>query len=905
MSIQSQAQENSELQTGDLVLPFSAIERSFLALVGGKAANLGEMTRAGLPVPPGFCVTTTAYMLVAAGADLEPILTEIAATRADDTARLAELAAAARARLLAASVPDAIAEAITRAYRALGNGADVPVAVRSSATAEDLPFASFAGQQDTYLNIIGIEAVIDAVRRCWASLWTDRAVSYRASNNIDPSSVSLAVAIQSMVDATVAGVLFTANPVTGKRRQAVIDASPGLGEAVVSGAVNPDHFVINIPGGEIVERRLGDKRIVIRASAGGGTQRIEQAEGNNEACLSDEQLRALAALGARVEEHYGAPQDAEWAIDASGQLWLTQARPITTLFPLPDTAPQTDDILRAYFSANVFQGVYRPFTPMGIAAFRLFGSSLSKLLGYPTRDPLQGPAALAVAASRLFIDVTPLLRHPLGRTFIINVMARFGEARSALPLEQATTDPRLSLVSRSRRPPLQLIFHLLIKKRFLPLIIQALVRPSTARKHLERWEANFRAMDEMPATPEGCLDAYENLLLNSTASLFPNLGPILIGGLGCYSLANRLLKDLATPGELQTVLRGLPYNPTTEMDLSLWALAQQVQADTGAAQHVREMPAEQLAQEYRAGNLPPTLQQGLANFLRTYGHRAVAEIDLGLPRWSEDPTHLLGALANYLELTNPALAPEVQFQRSVQEAEAMVAELIRRAQQKKRRLGMLVKFCLKRTRALVGLREKPKYCIILVLARARQLLWPIGEALASTRRLEAAEDIFFLTPQEARAALAGTDMRPTVRERHADYEQELKRRHIPRVLLSDGTEPTGETHSTTAAHEFLQGTPASPGSVTALARVILDPTGAKLVPGEILVAPSTDPGWTPLFLTAAGLVMEMGGSISHGAVVAREYGIPAVVGVPEATERIMTGQRITVDGTAGTVVIED
>src|SRR5579885_3034759 len=477
MSIQSQAQENSDIQTGAIVLPFNVIERASLALVGGKAANLGEMTRAGLPVPPGFCVTTTAYMLVAAGADLEPLLAEIAATSASDTTRLAELAADARARLLATPVPDAVAEAIIGAYQELGNGADVPVAVRSSATAEDLPFASFAGQQDTYLNIVGVEAVLDAVRRCWASLWTERAVSYRASNNIDPYSVSLAVAVQRMVDAAVAGILFTANPVTGKRRQAVIDASPGLGEAVVSGAVNPDHFVINTPTGEIVERRLGDKRVIIRASAGGGTQRIEQAEGSHEACLSDKQLRALAQLGARVEAHYGAPQDTEWAIDADGHIWLTQARPITTLFPLPDTAPQTDDVLRAYFSGNVFQGVYRPFTPMGISAFRLFGSSLSKLLGYPTRDPLQGPAALAVAASRLFIDVTPLLRHPLGRTFIINVMARFGEARSAAPLEQAATDPRLSLISRSRRPPLRLVFQLLIKKRFLPLIIRRLCAP--------------------------------------------------------------------------------------------------------------------------------------------------------------------------------------------------------------------------------------------------------------------------------------------------------------------------------------------------------------------------------------------------------------------------------------------
>src|SRR5579884_3461823 len=332
MSIQSPTPQNSEVQA-DFVLPFTAIDHTSLPIAGGKAANLGEMIRAGLPVPPGFCVTTSAYMLVAKEANLEPVLAELSTTRTDNTAHLTELASTARSLLLSAPIPEAICEA----YRVLGDGEAVPVAVRSSATAEDLPFASFAGQQETYLNILGEDALIDAVRRCWASLWTDRAVSYRASNGIDPHSVRLAVAVQCMIDATVAGVLFTANPLTGKRRQAVIDASPGLGEAVVSGVVNPDHFVVNTISGEIVERRLGNKRVIIQSVAGGGTRRIEQVEQNNEACLSDEQVRMLANLGGKVEAHYGAPQDTEWAIDSNGRIWLTQTRPITTLFPLPTT----------------------------------------------------------------------------------------------------------------------------------------------------------------------------------------------------------------------------------------------------------------------------------------------------------------------------------------------------------------------------------------------------------------------------------------------------------------------------------------------------------------------------------------------------------------------------------------
>src|SRR5829696_1660094 len=308
-----------------LTLPFGDLDRTMLPIAGGKAANLGELARAGLPVPDGFCLTTAAYELVAEGADLDQILNDLAGTDPEDTSRLAELAAAARASLSEASVPDDLVEAITRAYRELGNGASVAVAVRSSATAEDLPYASFAGQQETYLNVVGADNVLDAVRRCWTSLWTDRAVSYRASNGIDHRSVRLAVVVQRMVEAEVAGILFTANPLTGRRRQTVIDAAPGLGDAVVSGTVNPDHFVVNTPTGEITERRLGDKPTAVRAAAGSGTQRAELTGDENEASLNDAQIRALANLGAQVEAYYGEPQDTEWAIDVEGRTWLLQA----------------------------------------------------------------------------------------------------------------------------------------------------------------------------------------------------------------------------------------------------------------------------------------------------------------------------------------------------------------------------------------------------------------------------------------------------------------------------------------------------------------------------------------------------------------------------------------------------
>jgi pyruvate,water dikinase len=392
--------------------------------------------------------------------------------------------------------------------------------------------------------------------------------------------------------------------------------------------------------------------------------------------------------------------------------------------------------------------------------------------------------------------------------------------------------------------------------------------------------------------------------VGNTARILSSLLPVILTGVLANTLAGKLLNGLATDDERQTVLRSLPHNPTTEMDLVLWHLAQQVRADPASAQVLHDTPPERLAQDYRDGLLPPPLQRGLADFLQTYGHRGIAEIDLGLPRWREDPTHILGVLANYLQLTNPELAPDMQFQRGAQEAEAMVVELTKRAAHKGWLRGKLVGFFLGRVRALVGLREIPKFCLMILFGQVREVLRPVGKELAEAGRLEHVEDIYFITLPEAKEALAGIDLRPLVRERHASYEQELKRRHIPRVLLSDGTEPTAEVDAAGSVAGMLKGTPASAGRVTAKARVILDPTGAHLQPGEILVAPSTDPGWTPLFLTAGGLVMEMGGAMSHGAVVAREYGIPAVVGVPNATEHITTGQQITVDGSAGTVSIE-
>ncbi len=929
-----------------LILRFDDIGAEMLPLVGGKAANLGVLTTAGFPVPPGLCVTTEAYRRVTERAGLEEVLATLATTAAGDAPALNALAAKARELVLTAPVPDDIASAV----RDSANG---PVAVRSSATAEDLPHASFAGQQDTYLNVIGADAVLDAVRRCWASLWTDRAVAYRAANGIGHDTVRLAVVVQEMVQSEVAGVMFTANPVTGRRREAVIDASPGLGEAVVSGAVNPDHFVVDTATGRITERRLGDKRLAVRSLAGGGVEHVEapanpaaSPDSPENACVTDAQLAALAELGDRVERHYGAPQDTEWAIDSDGVLWLTQSRPITTLYPIPhhaeppaDPPPvpgdagagETDaldprrggsepDGARIYFCFSLAQGLYRPITPMGMSAFRLLSSSVFEMLGIPVADRVAGAPVIAESGGRLFFDITGLMGGRVGRVAFPKVLDVM-EARSAKVLRGLLDDPRFGVTQPSLRPPLRRAFRIASRFRVPQRAVRALLDPASAHRDVKVLDARLRRELAAPgdATPAQRLDHVERVLSSQVFPLLPTVAPAAAAGFAMLGLAAKALGDRVGPGELQTVLRGLPHNVTTEMDLALWRLATRIREDRETTSLLLGTPAAELAERFRAGSLPGVAQRGLADFLSLYGVRAVAEIDLGLPRWSEDPTHIVGVLANYLRLEDPALAPDALFAKGAAEAVLMIKTLSGRAGGLR---GRFVRFALGRTRALAGLREMPKYAMVTALAAMRTELLAVGVELAARGLLSRADDVFFLTFREARAALAAAPSReasaPPSREapattgaarpaltdlvarRREEAARELRRRHVPRVLLSDGTEPEAVAVRT-PVDGALTGTPASAGTVTGVARVVLDPVGAHLEPGEILVCPSTDPGWTPLFLTAGGLVMEMGGANSHGAVVAREYGIPAVVGVSGATEHITTGQEVTVDGTSGTV----
>jgi rifampicin phosphotransferase len=880
-----------------LLMDLVDIDSSMINAVGGKALNLGIMSSGELPVPGGFCVTTEAYRLVVQGR-LDDLMDKLAGST--DPGGLAEAAEEARRRVLAAQPPAELGAAITDQY--LGLGDDEPVAVRSSATAEDLAYASFAGQQDTYLNVVGSAALLDAVRRCWASLWTDRAVSYRNANGIDQRSVALAVVVQRMIDAAAAGVMFTANPLTGSRNETVIDASPGLGEAVVSGAVNPDHFVVNSVDRRIVSRRLGDKRVMITSTPGGGTEHRELADQSSEACLDDDQVLRLVDLGQQVQRLYEAPQDTEWALDSAGQFWLTQARPITTLYPLARTHRPG---LRVLMCFSLAQGLTRPITPMGMAAVRLIGSSVATEIKLPLAEPLAGPPAMHAVGQRIYVDVTSPLRNRIGRRVVVFGVLGMMEARTSAVLRTLAEWPEFSIIDSHDHTLLRHIAAAVLRNKMPVRLAIGLANPQWAYRGIAASERRLRQSLTLPAnaTASERLDFVEQRLGEVFFVVMPRTVPYAVGGYVMLVASRRLLRDVAQPGELQEVLRGLPHNITTEMDLKLWELTEEIRSDEASRTAFTDLAVADLLQLYRERALPAVAQRGLQAFLRRFGHRAVAEIDLGMPRWSDDPSYLLGVISNYLRLDESDLDPASQFRGGEAKAESMITSLTSRAAERSRLRAKLAGWTLRRVRQLAGLRETHKFPLALAFAAMREHLKAVGRELAAANVLDQADDVFFLDLGDVRRGLAGEDLRTLVAERREAYQQELKRRHIPRLLLSDGTEPEALGAATAAADGALSGSPASAGTVTGRARVVLDPVGAHLEPGEILVAPSTDPGWTPLFLTAGGLVMEMGGSGSHGAVVAREYGIPAVVGVPEATYKIETGQLITVDGSAGLVSI--
>ena len=868
---------------------------------GGKAANLARLARAGFAVPAGFVMTTRAYRDFVSANDLEDWILETAcAARSKEPASLDTASTAIRTRFALATMPPEVVDAICAAYAALGGP---PVAVRSSATTEDLPDLSFAGQQDTLLNVIGDAALMVAVVQCWSSLWTARAIGYRARNGMAHDRAALAIVVQQMVASDVSGVMFTANPLTGKRCETVIDATLGLGEALVSGRVEPDQYVIDQLTGRVLNRRIGAKALSVRACAEGGTAEVrEDAAGR--AALTDAAVLELASLGRRVATLFGAPQDIEWA-QATGRFSLLQARPITSLFPLPETVPT--DGLHVLLSFGAFQGMLDPITPLGQD---VFCSVLLRTLASIGR-PFASARQPIVAGKRIFFDITAAVRNPRIRPRLRRVLQVI-EPATGEALDEISADTASLAAAPPRRLHVPSPRLLVLLTRALGNLTYNLLRPDRGRARIQRRLSAAIVAFERRSTSACTLAERVALLEQAFAWLAPTALPLLPPGLGAGLASLRLLHILAAhlPDGERRVLeltRGLPHNVTTEMDLALWDVAQSIRRDQDAAAVVSASDACSLARDCRAGRLPPAAQTAIDVFLRRYGMRGVGEIDLGRPRWRDDPTTLMQVLQSYLRIEEGEQAPDVVFRRGAKAAERALASLMVDA--RGTRFGWLKAFVMtraaQRMRALAGLRESPKFTVIAMFGVVRVGLLASGHELAARGILDSPDDIFFLHLDELKSLAAGDtrDWRSVVRERHLVYAREARRRRVPRLLLTDGRAFFGGTGAEPVAGSTLVGAPVSPGVAVGLVRVVLDPSGAQLTPGEILVCRGTDPAWTPLFLAAAGLVTEVGGLMTHGSVVAREYGIPAVVGVHDATMRLRTGARVRVDGTNGRITV--
>lgn len=876
-----------------------------LADAGGKGMNLAALARAGFPVPAGFIVATAAYRAFVAANGLAEWLNATASAAArDDPSALEAASRTIRARFAAGALPAGLADAVRAAYADLGRPA---VAVRSSATTEDLPDMSFAGQQDTFLNVVGAEALLTAVIGCWSSLWTARAIAYRARNGISHDDVALAVIVQTMVQSEAAGVLFTANPLTGRRSEMVIDATFGLGEALVSGQVTPDNYIVDAAAGQILGKTTGAKAIAVRGRAGGGTVTIHEPAGDRQA-LPDPAILELARLGAAVEARLfpGQPQDIEWAW-AGARFYLLQSRAITSLYPLPDAQRTPRAPLQVLFSLSHVQGMLDPFTPLGQDAIRLVLIALFRAFGYRYR--LGEQREMVIAGERVYINITPALRHPTFRRVVIGALG-FVEPAAQRVLRSVLEEPDLASIGNALRPwqvaPLA--------RRLLPalrVIGAALRRPDASRtavcqlaeSAVDDLDQRFRAATTLAER----LDIWQAGLDFVTQMAFPRIFPVVVAGMGSFFQLRRLVThELGNDRLALEAARGLPHNVTTEMDLALWKVAQQIQAaDDGAAAFAAASPDE-LAAAFQASRLPPAAQTALAGFVACYGFRGLAEIDLGRPRWRENPAPIMQLVQNYARITDPTQAPDAVFSRGATAADSAIAQIAQAIRQPiKRRLA---RFLASRMRALAGLREFPKFMLIRLMSSIRAGMLQSGRELTAAGLLERVDDIFFLRYEQLAALARGeaVDARAIVRQNRRSYERELLRKQVPRLLLSDGRAfYEGVAAAAADGDGVLIGSPVSPGVVEGVVHVVFDPRTAQLAPGEILVCPGTDPAWTPLFLSAGGLVMEVGGLMTHGSVVAREYGIPAVVGVHEATQRLKTGQRVRVDGSAGRVAALD
>ncbi len=862
---------------GRYVAGFQDIDQTQVELVGGKGAHLGELSRLeGVRVPAGFCVTTDAYRRVMAAAPLiDDRLARLSHLRSEDGEAIRALSAATRRTLERVAIPDDVALAITGQLARLGE--DVGYAVRSSATAEDSPTASFAGQHDTYLNVAGRASILQHVIRCWGSLFSERAVTYRLRNGIDHRKVDMAVVVQQMVQPHAAGILFTADPVTGNRKVVVVEASYGLGEALVSGLVSAD--VYKVRDGEVVERTVGTKRLAVGPSPAGGThgQAIEP-ERQAQPVLAEAQVLRLAQVGRRIEAHFGRPQDIEWCLDDDG-FQIVQSRPITTLYPIPVT---DDGGNHVFVSVGHGQMMTDAMKPLGISMWQL--TALPRMYE---------------AGGRLFVDVTGRLVSPASRASLLDAMGR-GDPLIRDALETVLERDDFIPSIRDEAPVPAPVGGASAPLEADPAIVAGL---------MARTQASMTELQRDIATKSG--PALIDFILADIGELRrllfdPQGHRVFTSAMEATWWLNEQLEAwLGEKSAADTLTQSVPDNVTSEMGLALLDVADVIRPHPEVVAYLQQIEEDGDVLGGLAELVGGREARGaIQTWLETYGMRCVGEIDITRPRWSERPSTLVPVILGNIRNFEPGAGAR-RFERGRQEAWEREQELLGRlrALPDGERKADETKRMIDRVRTFIGYREYPKYGMVSRYLVYKQALLREAGRLVRADVIREREDIFYLSLEELHEVVRASRVDQQLLRERKEAFRSYQALTPPRVLTSDGEGIAGAYRRDALPAGALVGLAVSAGTVEGRARVILDMAEADLEPGDILVTAATDPSWTPLFVSIRGLVTEVGGLMTHGAVIAREYGLAAVVGVEHATTLIQDGQRIRVDGTHGLVEI--
>ncbi|CAM2719449.1 unnamed protein product [Rotaria socialis] len=901
-----------------------------LEVVGGKGANLAILFQRGFSVPDAFIVTTHAFQYVLNNQQTKDVLLIIDTLDVENINQLENASNTIKATICDICLPSDMIDLIINNYNHLcekNATMNMHVAVRSSATAEDLPDNSFAGQQDTYLHVTK-ENLIEKVKECWASLFTARAISYRKKSNIDHKIVKLAVVIQQMIFSEVSGVAFTANPITGLRNEVVIDSTYGLGEALVSGLVTPDHYEILIDRNENVEIRLkkiGEKSIRIIGKSDGGTETLETIDNDKKVeALSDEYIIELAKLAKRVEKSYNnQPLDLEWGF-TNGKLYILQARPITTLFPIPKPAHGQSG-LRCMISFGTAQGFLEPMTPLGQSVIRTVLSNILRKIGInrncsfqdnKSSDPLRHHLFKS-AANRLWIDITGVLTPPASKFFGLS-MIDTGIGKIISYLMRSKTFPSRSILSSLKTCVFMFLF-------FIPLILKAIrnflfprygkqLFMNQMEKYHQFIDEGFQ--DEKNQSFIGYVDHFQNILLVLPSTIVKYAVPSLIPSILSLRILQKIAKD---PMDALALTRAVESNPTTEMNLMLWKVTVLIRDDQTTLSLFENETIFSLADMYKQKSFKLDIQLEMEEFFRTYGCRGIGEVDMGRKRWSDEPQLIMDQFKNYLKIRNPDKAITTIHDRSKQSAYEAFSKieselrwpLIQRP---------LINLLFSRLKILFSLRECPKFSgLIQTFAKCRQALLNKAQEAVNENLISNADDIFFLHIDELKLLALNTDNKQyekvnywkhLISQRRIAYNKQMSCKRVPLVLLSDGTTyydattiPDENNNQTELMEGEYAGSPVSPGLYEGKVRIVDDPLNSELQPGEILVCTATDPAWTSLFPIVGALVLEMGGMLQHGAIVSREYGLPAVVGVADAKKLFHNGQLIQVNGSTGRIKV--